>query len=59
MKFDSLISMIGEHPFYDLATVVQLSGEKKATIHRQLSRWIRAGKFLSFRSRLVQAPGIF
>ena len=49
MKFDSLISMIGEHPFFDLATVVQLSGENKATIHRQLSRWIRAGKLIAVR----------
>ena len=49
MKFDSLLSMIGEHPFFDLATIVQLSGENKATIHRQLSRWIKAGKLIALR----------
>ena len=49
MKFDSLLSLIGGHPFFDLATVVQLSGESKATIHRQLSRWIRAGKLIAVR----------
>lgn len=49
MKYDHLISMLGDQPFFDLATVVQLSGEGKEKIRTQLYRWRKAGKLLSLR----------
>ena len=44
MKFDTLLSMVGRQPYFDLATLLQLSGEDRAMLLTQLSRWTRAGK---------------
>ena len=49
MKFEKLISIIGQLPFFDLAMVVQLSGEERTKIRTQLHRWIRAHKILPLR----------
>ena len=49
MKFDDLISMLGDHSLFDLATVVQLSDEGRKKIRTQLYRWRKAGKLLSLR----------
>ncbi len=44
MKFDTLLDKIGRQPYFDLATLVQLSGEDRARLRTQLSRWVRVGK---------------
>ncbi len=49
MKFDVLLSMVAKQPFFDLATLVQLSGENRTTLRTQLSRWSKAGKLNSLR----------
>lgn len=49
MKFDLFLSGVADQPFFDLATVVNLSGEKRATVQQQLYRWIRAGKLIHLR----------
>jgi len=49
MKFDSFIETVASQPFFDLATVVQLSGEERAQVRTQLYRWTRAGKLLPLR----------
>ncbi|MCK4415039.1 MAG: hypothetical protein KAY32_16025 [Candidatus Eisenbacteria sp.] len=41
--------MVAEQPFFDLATVVQLSDESRATVQQQLYRWIRADKLIHLR----------
>ena len=49
MKFDKLVQDFGAEPFFDLASVVQLSGEARRTVLTQLHRWHRAGKILPLR----------
>lgn len=49
MKFDHFISMLSDLPFFDLAMVVQLSGEPREKIRVQLYRWCKDGKVLSLR----------
>jgi hypothetical protein len=52
MKFDSLVSLVGDLEWFDFATVAQLTGERRATIANQLSRMARAGKVVSLRRGL-------
>jgi len=49
MTFDVLLSAVGGLPFFDLATVVQLLGERRATIQTQLARWVRSGRLVPLR----------
>jgi predicted transcriptional regulator of viral defense system len=49
MKYEELLSLLGDQGFFDLASVVQLSGERRSTIRVQLHRWIKAGRLLSLR----------
>lgn len=49
MKYDELLKMLGNQGFFDLASVVQLSGERRESIRMQLYRWCRAGKLLLLR----------
>ena len=49
MKFDNFIRLIADQPFFDLASVVQLSGEERAGVRTQLSRWIKAGRLVALR----------
>ncbi|MDD5310057.1 MAG: hypothetical protein PHU25_22295 [Deltaproteobacteria bacterium] len=49
MTFDSLVERVGVLPWFDLATVLQLSGEPRATALNQLSRFARAGKIVPLR----------
>jgi len=63
MSFDSLIKILAGQPFFDLAAVVQLSGENRANVGTQLYRWAKAGKLVPLRrgmyalaDRYRQAP---
>ena len=49
MRLDTAVDLFGAMPFFDLATVVQLTEEPHATVVNQLHRWTRAGKLLSLR----------
>lgn len=49
MKYDSLLSLLAGRPYFDLATLVQLSGEPRAKLRTQLSRWVKVGKLLPLR----------
>jgi predicted transcriptional regulator of viral defense system len=49
MKFDSFIEILSGQPFFDLAMVMQLSGENRAQVRTQLYRWARAGKLAPLR----------
>jgi len=49
MKFDKLINLAGDQPFFDLATVVQLSGEERPGLRTQLSRWTKTGRLVALR----------
>lgn len=49
MKFDDFVSMLPDLPFFDLAMIVQLSGEPREKVRTQLYRWRKDGKILSLR----------
>lgn len=49
MKLADLLSMVKDHPWFDLATLGQLSGERRSSLTTQLHRWSRSGKILSLR----------
>lgn len=49
MRFENLIDLTAELPFFDLATVVQLSGEERASVRTQLHRWMKAGRLFPLR----------
>ncbi|MDE2906868.1 MAG: hypothetical protein OXQ28_12395 [Acidobacteriota bacterium] len=49
MRLDTAVELLGAMPFFDLATVVQLTEEPHANIVNQLHRWSRAGKLVPLR----------
>jgi predicted transcriptional regulator of viral defense system len=49
MKFDHLLQLIGDLPWFDFATVLQLSGESRQNLRVRLYEWRKAGKLLSLR----------
>ncbi len=52
MNFNSTLSLVGGLPWFDLPTLTQLSGENKASVIQQLSRWGRSGRLISLRRNL-------
>jgi predicted transcriptional regulator of viral defense system len=59
MKYDAFVTLMDGQPFFDLAMIVQLSGERRATIQRQLYRWIEAGKLTHLRRGMYALPPPF
>ncbi len=49
MKLDDLLTMVGALPWFDLATLVQLTGARRKTLTHQLSRLTKAGKLIRLR----------
>ena len=49
MRLDAAVELLGAMPFFDLATVVQLTEESHASVVNQLHRWCRAGKLVPLR----------
>jgi len=49
MKFSELIAIAGNMPYFDLATIVQLSEEPRQSLRMQLSRLVKQGKIKSLR----------
>jgi len=49
MKYSELLSMLGKQGFFDLASVVQLTGESRQNIRTQLYRWCKSDKLISLR----------
>ena len=49
MHFDQLMSLVGTLPWFDLATVIQLTGERRATVTNQMHRFGKAGKVVGLR----------
>ena len=49
MRFEQLIAAVRSMPYFDLPTVVQLSGEIRQSLRMQLSRLVRQGKIKSLR----------
>jgi predicted transcriptional regulator of viral defense system len=49
MNFDELVRLVGSLSWFDLATLVQLTSERRKTIVTQLYRWIKTGKVIALR----------
>ena len=49
MRLDELADLLGTKPWFDLATVAQLSDEPRRDVVNQLYRWSRAGKVIPLR----------
>ena len=49
MKFGELISVCGELPWFDVATVMQVTNQDKAGLRTQLHRWTREGRLIRLR----------
>lgn len=49
MRFEQLIAAIRNMPYFDLATIAQLSGEPRQSLCMQLSRLVKQGKIKSLR----------
>ncbi len=58
MKYEDLTVMLGAQGFFDLASVVQLTAERRESIRIQLSRWCRSGKLISLRRGMYAFPEV-
>lgn len=56
MKYYDLVEILGKQGFFDLASVVQLTGERRESIRMQLYRWCKDGKLLPLRRGMYAFP---
>lgn len=56
MKYYDLVNMLGKEGFFDLATVVQLTRQRRESLRMQLYRWCRAGKLIKLRRGMYAFP---
>ena len=49
MKFDEMVRLFGNRPWFDFEMVSLLSGEAAACIHTEFYRWRESGKVLELR----------
>ena len=56
MKYEELLNRLGNHTFFDLATVVQLANERRETVQVQLYRWCKSGKLIPLRRTMYALP---
>jgi predicted transcriptional regulator of viral defense system len=49
MDFDSLVTLAGAQPWFDLPLLVQAFDDPRAHIRVQLSRWMKQGKLIGLR----------
>lgn len=49
MTFDQLLALVGYLPWFDLATLVQLTHERRESLINQLYRFSKAGKLIPLR----------
>jgi predicted transcriptional regulator of viral defense system len=58
MKYSDLGKLLGQEGYFDLATVVQLTGERRESICIQLHRWCKDGKLLALRRGMYAFPAV-
>jgi hypothetical protein len=49
MKYDKLLTLTDGLEWFDLPLLVQLAGERRATLTNQLYRWVQSGRVVSLR----------
>lgn len=57
MKYDDLIRLLGDQTYFDMASVAQLSGERRQNIRVQLHRWCGNGKLVRLRRGMYAFAG--
>jgi len=58
MNYEGLTKLLGKQGFFDLAAVIQLTGERRESIRIQLSRLCRSGKLISLRRGMYAFPEV-
>ena len=58
MKYNDLVKLLGQEGYFDLAAVVQLTGERRESICIQLHRWCKDGKLLALRRGMYAFPEV-
>lgn len=56
MKYNELVKLLGQAGYFDLAALVQLTGERRESICIQLHRWCKDGKLLALRRGMYAFP---
>lgn len=56
MTYDELVRAMGKQVWFDLATLVQLTGARRASLVIQLHRWVQNGKLLPLRRGMYALP---
>ena len=56
MRYDNLVELLGKQGWFDLASLLQLSGERRQSLHMQLYRWCKAGMLVPLRRGLYAFP---
>ena len=56
MKYDDLVNVLGKQGWFDLPTIVQLSGEHRESLRVQLHRWCKSEKLLRLRRGMYAFP---
>jgi len=56
MKYEDLLNKLGNHTFFDLASVVQLTDQRRESVQVQLYRWCRTGKLIPLRRKMYALP---
>jgi len=59
MNFQALMTIIGDRPYFDLPTLLQLTGEKRQSVIVQLSRFQKQGKISPLRRGMYVFAGPF
>lgn len=58
MKYMELIDLVRKQGWFDLATLTQMTGERRETMQVQLYRWRKTGKLLPLRRGMYALPEI-
>ena len=58
MKYHDLVKLLGKEGYFDLASLVQLTGERREGICIQLHRWCKDGKLLALRRGMYVFPEV-
>ena len=52
MRFEKLLSLLGQQGYFDLASVIQLTEENRQNIKTQLYRWCKSGRLVPLRREM-------
>ncbi len=59
MNIEKLVDIVGDLPAFDIATVMQMTDEKRATVINQLYRWSKADKIIPLKRGLFTLGDLY